>query len=70
MVAGLEMGADALLLVGYHARAGSGPAVLAHTMSDAVLDVRLNGRPTGEIGLNAAVAGHFGVPVVLLSGRG
>lgn len=68
MVAGLEMGADALLLVGYHARAGAGPAVLAHTMSDAVLDVRLNGRPAGEIGLNTAVAGHFGVPVVLLSG--
>ncbi|MEU4777313.1 M55 family metallopeptidase [Micromonospora sp. NPDC023633] len=68
MVAGLETGADALLLVGYHARAGSGPAVLAHTMSDAVLDVRLNGQPAGEIGINAAVAGHFGVPVVLLSG--
>jgi D-amino peptidase len=68
MVAGLEAGADVLLFIGYHARAGSGPAVLAHTMSDAVLDVRLNGRPVGEIGLNAAVAGHFGVPVVLLSG--
>jgi D-amino peptidase len=68
MVAGLEAGVDAALFVGYHARAGSGPAVLAHTMSDAVLDVRLNGRPVGEIGLNAAVAGHFGVPVVLLSG--
>ncbi|MGC4790362.1 M55 family metallopeptidase [Micromonospora sp. DT178] len=68
MVAGLEMGVDALLLVGYHARAGAGPAVLAHTMSDAVLDVRLNGRPTGEIGMNTAVAGHFGVPVVLISG--
>ncbi|MEW2379139.1 M55 family metallopeptidase [Micromonospora sp. NPDC047812] len=68
MVAGLEMGAEALLLVGYHARAGAGPAVLAHTMSDAVLDVRLNGRPTGEIGMNTAVAGHFGVPVVLISG--
>jgi D-amino peptidase len=68
MVAGLEAGADAVLFVGYHARAGTGPAVLAHTISDAVLDVRLNGRPVGEIGLNAAAAGHFGVPVVLLSG--
>ncbi|MGN9809190.1 M55 family metallopeptidase [Micromonospora sp. BQ11] len=68
MMAGLDAGADAVLFVGYHARAGSGPAVLAHTMSDAVLEVRLNGRPVGEIGLNAALAGHFGVPVVLLSG--
>jgi D-amino peptidase len=42
--------------------------VLAHTIGDAVLDVRLAGRSVGEIGLNAALAGHFGVPVVLLSG--
>ncbi|GAB3976836.1 M55 family metallopeptidase [Plantactinospora veratri] len=68
MVAGLEAGADALLFVGYHARAGAGPAVLGHTISDAVLDVRLDGGSVGEIGLNAAVAGHYGVPVVLLSG--
>ncbi|MGI5151935.1 M55 family metallopeptidase [Plantactinospora sp. CA-294935] len=68
MVAGLEAGVEALLFVGYHARAGAGPAVLAHTISDAVLDLRLDGRSVGEIGLNAAVAGHYGVPVVLLSG--
>ncbi|GIG86054.1 M55 family metallopeptidase [Plantactinospora endophytica] len=68
MVAGLEAGVDALLFVGYHARSGAGPAVLAHTISDAVLDVRLDGRSVGEIGLNAAVAGHYGVPVLLLSG--
>ncbi|MYZ39106.1 MULTISPECIES: M55 family metallopeptidase, partial [unclassified Streptomyces] len=53
---------------GYHARAGGGPAVLAHTMSDSILDVRVAGRSLGEIGLNAAMAGHLGVPVVLLSG--
>jgi len=57
-----------VLFVGYHGRAGTGPAVLAHSMSDAVLDVRLNGRNVGEIGLNAALAGHHGVPVVLLTG--
>ncbi|WP_410468678.1 M55 family metallopeptidase [Streptomyces albidoflavus] len=37
-------------------------------MSDALLDVRVDGRSLGEIGLNAALAGHLGVPVVLLSG--
>lgn len=68
MLAGLDDDTDAVLLIGYHARAGGGPAVLAHTISDAVLDVRLNGRPYGEIGLNAALAGHHGAPVVLLSG--
>jgi len=68
MLGGLDDDVDAVLFVGYHARAGAGPAVLAHTMSDAVLGVRLNGREVGEIGLNAALAGHHGVPVVFLSG--
>ncbi|MFC0032362.1 M55 family metallopeptidase [Micromonospora chaiyaphumensis] len=68
MLAGLDEHTDAVMFVGYHARAGAGPAVLAHTMSDAILDVRLAGRSLGEIGLNAAMAGDVGVPVVLLSG--
>jgi D-amino peptidase len=68
MLAGLNDDTDAVLLVGYHARAGGGPAVLAHTIGDAVLDVRLAGRSMGEIGLNAALAGFHGAPVVLLSG--
>lgn len=68
MMHGLRPDTDALLLVGYHGRAGSGPAVLAHTMSDAILDIRVAGRSFGEIGLNAAAAGHVGAPIVLLSG--
>ncbi|MFI0792497.1 MULTISPECIES: M55 family metallopeptidase [Micromonospora] len=68
MLAGLADDVDAVLFVGYHARAGTGPAVLAHTISDAVLGVRLNGREVGEIGLNVALAGQHGAPVVLLSG--
>ena len=68
MLAGLNDDTDAVLFVGYHARSGGGPAVLAHTISDAVLDVRLDGRSMGEIGLNAALAGFHGAPVVLLSG--
>jgi len=68
MLAGLNDETDAMLFVGYHARSGGGPAVLAHTISDAVLDVRVDGRSMGEIGLNAALAGFHGAPVVLLSG--
>ncbi|WP_327329320.1 M55 family metallopeptidase [Streptomyces sp. NBC_01208] len=68
MVAGLDEHTDAVLLVGYHARAGAGPGVIAHTMSGDILDVRVAGRSLGEIGLNGALAGHFGVPVVMLSG--
>ncbi|MET0493073.1 MAG: M55 family metallopeptidase [Actinoplanes sp.] len=68
MLAGLDDDTDAVLFIGYHARSGQGPAVLAHTIGAAVLDVRLDGRSVGEIGLNAAMAGHHGAPVVLLSG--
>ncbi|MFD7893821.1 M55 family metallopeptidase [Streptomyces sp. NPDC059743] len=68
MLGGLDEHTDAAMFIGYHARAGGGPAVLAHTMSDSILDVRVAGRSLGEIGLNAAMAGHLGVPVVLLSG--
>ncbi|MFJ1783935.1 M55 family metallopeptidase [Streptomyces anulatus] len=68
MLAGLDEETDAALFVGYHVRAGEGPGVLAHTMNDAILDVRVAGRSLGETGLNAAMAGHLGVPVVLLSG--
>ncbi|MFF3286330.1 M55 family metallopeptidase [Streptomyces sp. NPDC003023] len=68
MLGGLDENTDAVMLIGYHARAGGGPAVLAHTMSGEILDVRVGGRSMGEIGLNAAMAGESGVPVVLLSG--
>ncbi|MFE1369628.1 M55 family metallopeptidase [Streptomyces anulatus] len=68
MLAGLDEETDAALFVGYHVRAGEGPGVLAHTMNGEILDVRVAGRSLGEIGLNAAMVGHLGVPVVLLSG--
>lgn len=68
MVEGIAEGHDAALFIGYHARAGTGRAILDHTYADRILDVRLNGRHVGEIGLNAALAGTYGVPVALVSG--
>ncbi|WP_033338541.1 M55 family metallopeptidase [Catenuloplanes japonicus] len=68
MLGGLDESTDAVMFVGYHARAGAGPAVLAHTMSDGVLSARMNGRTFGEIGFNAAMAGHHGAPVALIAG--
>ncbi len=68
MVQGV-VGMDGVLFVGYHARAGAENAVLAHTWSSrTVANVWLNDRLVGEYGLNAAVAGHFGVPVLMISG--
>ncbi|MFC4452472.1 M55 family metallopeptidase [Deinococcus sonorensis] len=69
MVQGVqEEGVAALLLVGYHARAGTPGAPLAHTWNGFIRDVRVNGVSTGEAGLNALLAGHYGVPVVFVSG--
>lgn len=69
MVQGVDEGVDAAFFIGYHARMGTEKAILDHTWSSArVQNVWLNGRLTGEFGLNASVCGHFGVPVLLLSG--
>ncbi|MFI6457162.1 M55 family metallopeptidase [Streptosporangium amethystogenes] len=68
MLAGLQAGAQVAMFVGYHARAGAGGAVLAHTIADAILDVRINGASHGEIGINTLLAGSYGVPVVLAGG--
>lgn len=68
MMQGIDEGHDAAFFIGYHAQAGSVHGTLGHTFSGRVHQVTLNGTPVGELGLNAAVAGHFGVPVVLVTG--
>jgi D-amino peptidase len=68
MVDGIDGGYDALVLVGYHARAGTARATIDHTYNDTIHGVRLGGTPVGEIGLNAALAGWHGVPVVMVTG--
>jgi D-amino peptidase len=69
MMQGVDQSVDGVFFVGYHARNGSSNAILDHTWSSlAVANVWLNDELTGEYGLNAAVAGHFGVPVLMVSG--
>ncbi|MFL2840295.1 MAG: M55 family metallopeptidase [Pseudohongiellaceae bacterium] len=66
MVHGIDETFDAVVLVGYHAREGD-YGILAHTFTGSV-GLTLNGEPTSEATFAAAIAGHFGVPVVFLSG--
>ncbi|MDF1521265.1 MAG: M55 family metallopeptidase [Trueperaceae bacterium] len=69
MVHGIDEGFDAALFLGYHARTGTAEAVLDHAYLGSVgFDLRLNGVGYGEFGLNAMLAGAFGVPVVMASG--
>jgi len=68
MMQGVE-GCNAALFVGYHAKIGTLHGVLDHTYSGSTINrVRLNGVEVGEPEINAAVAGHFDVPVVFVSG--
>ena len=69
MMQGIDPSFDAALFIGYHARAGSAPAILDHTISSAtVRSVRINGKELPEMGINGAIAGYYGVPVIMLSG--
>lgn len=69
MMQGIDSTFAAVLFVGYHTGTTNMEGVRAHTMSSANLaDVKLNGVSVPEAGLNAAIAGHFGVPVALITG--
>ena len=69
MMQGIDDSFDAVLFVGYHAGAGTQDAILDHTISGGVVrGVRVNGVELPELGLNAAIAGVYGVPVVFISG--
>ena len=65
----LEEGCDAALMVGMHAMAGTPDGVLSHTVSgQAWQNLRFNGTLVGETGINAALCGHWGCPVLLVTG--
>lgn len=69
MMAGLDETFDAAVFIGYHASTTNPTGVRAHTNSSATLTrVALNGVDMTEGAWNAAIAGHFGVPVVMVSG--
>lgn len=60
---------DAAVFVGYHAMARTPRAIHPHTIAGAaVSELRINGRPHGETGINAAVLGALGIPVVMVTG--
>lgn len=65
----LESGCDAALMIGMHARAGTPDGVLCHTISTTTWrNLFFNQTCVGEFGINAALCGHYGCPVVLITG--
>ena len=69
MMQGIDDTFDGVMMIGYHSSTTNPNGVRAHTNSSARLSaVRLNGTEMSEGSLNAAIAGHFGVPVIMISG--
>lgn len=69
MVAGIDDKVDAAIFIGYHAGTNNPTGVRAHTFSSGTLTrVAVNGTNMTEGSWNAAIAGHFNVPVVMMSG--
>lgn len=69
MMQGIDSTFDAVMFVGYHAATTNPAGVRAHTLSSAhYAAVKLNGVAVPEAGISAAIAGHYGVPVVMISG--
>ncbi len=59
---------DGIIFIGQHAMAGTKDGILAHSQSFSVQGIYLNGKPVGETGQVAAIAGYFDIPVIMLSG--
>jgi D-amino peptidase len=69
MMEGLDGSFDAVFMVAYHGGISAERAILSHTYNPgAIWEVQLNGTPVGESALNALVALHHRVPVVLITG--
>lgn len=69
MMQGIDETFAGAIFIGYHSATTNPEGVRAHTLSSARLaDVRLKGVSVSEAGLNAAIAGHFNVPVIMISG--
>ena len=67
-VGGLDESFDVAMLICYHSRSGTWRGVMAHTYTGSVYSLRFNDIEVGELGTDAALAGHFGVPVGLVTG--
>lgn len=69
MMQGIDSTFDGVIFIGYHSSTSNMQGVRAHTISSArFAEVKLNGKPMSEASLNAAIAGHFNVPVIMISG--
>jgi len=68
-MAGVDGSFNAAMFVGFHSKKGTLHGILSHTISGRAIEkITVNGMEVGETAINAAIAGHFGVPVVFVAG--
>lgn len=65
---GLDATFDGMIMLGFHAMDGTEGGLLAHTYEPDIAAIRINGLPVGEIGVETAIAGDCGVPLVMITG--
>jgi D-amino peptidase len=68
MLQELDKTFQAVVLIGYHSRAGANTSPLAHTMNGSVHLLTINGREASEFLLAAYTAAYQGAPVAFVSG--
>ena len=69
MMEGIDSSFDGVIFTGYHASTNNMEGVRAHTFSSASFtSIKVNGKVMTEGSWNAAVAGEFGVPVIMVAG--
>lgn len=68
MMEGIDESFDAVICIGYHAKANTENAILKHTMSGVITDLKMNGISLPELGWNALIAGYHDVPIIFVCG--
>lgn len=69
MMEGLNENFDVVFFIGYHAMVGSESGMMDHSYSSSLIyNIKINGEYVGESEINAGIAGHYGVPLGLVSG--
>jgi len=67
-LSGLDSTFDAVMFVAFHSKAGTLRGIMAHTSSSKVFSLKFNNIEVGELGTDTAIAGYFGVPVIMVTG--
>ncbi|MFC1852948.1 M55 family metallopeptidase [candidate division CSSED10-310 bacterium] len=68
MMEGIDRDYNAVMFIGYHAKAGTPNSPLKHTYSGQIFDLCVNDVSLPEAGWNALIAGYYKIPLIFASG--